>query len=57
MTAQPIAIKHTGLITSVGLSAPAACAALTLPRCAAISASAAPVEPTLAACPTAAAWP
>ncbi|WP_295399612.1 hypothetical protein [uncultured Thiocystis sp.] len=28
MTAQPIAIKHTGLITSVGLSAPAACAAI-----------------------------
>lgn len=28
MTAQPIAIKSTGLVTSVGLSAPAACAAI-----------------------------
>ena len=28
MTAQPIAIKSTGLVTSVGLSAPASCAAI-----------------------------
>ncbi|MBK5964164.1 3-oxoacyl-ACP synthase [Thiocystis minor] len=28
MTVQPIAIKRTGLVTSVGLSAPAACAAI-----------------------------